>query len=148
MTHALGPAAAHGPVFEDVNSMRTAVATLRVLVVDDEPLIRWAISQTLEQAGHEVVDGGDAAAALERLVTGPPPDVVLLDLRLPDSNDLTLLGNVRRLAPSAAVVMMTAVGMTETVDAARRLGAYRVVTKPIDMRELETIVLAAVDSRS
>ena len=62
---------------------------LRVLVVDDEPLIRWSLSETLEQSGHAVVEAGDAEGALRALSAGRPFDVVLLDYRLPDSNDLT-----------------------------------------------------------
>jgi two-component system, NtrC family, response regulator AtoC len=110
-------------------SMTTALSTLRVLVVDDEPLIRWSVAETLGEAGHQVTE-----------------DVVLLDFRLPDSNDLTLLANVRRLAPAAAVVMMTALGVSEMIAGAEALGASRIVDKPIDMRDLPAIVRAAADS--
>ena len=127
--------------------MMIATAALRVLVVDDEPLIRWSVAQTLAAAGHEVAEAGDAAGALRAVTTGPPPDVVLLDLRLPDSSDLTLLATLRRLAPSAAVVMATALGTTEVAETARTLGAYRVIDKPVDMSDLEDIVLAAAASR-
>jgi two-component system, response regulator, stage 0 sporulation protein F len=127
--------------------MRTAVATLRVLVVDDEPLIRWCISETLGQAGHTVNEAADGAGALALLARGPAPDVVLLDFRLPDSHDLRLLAEVRRLAPSAAVVMMTAFGEDDIADAAATLGARRVVAKPVDMRDLDRIVREAVQSR-
>lgn len=127
--------------------MMPAVATLRVLVVDDEPLIRWSVSETLGEGGHHVTAAGDAATALRLLEHEPAPDVVLLDFRLPDSNDLTLLADVRRLAPSAAVVMMTAFGEdTDLVDGAEALGA-RVIDKPVDMRELETIIRAAAGLR-
>jgi DNA-binding NtrC family response regulator len=64
----------------------------------------------------------------------------------PDSNDLTLLANVRRLAPAAAVVMMTALGVSEMIAGAEALGASRIVEKPIDMRDLPAIVRAAADS--
>lgn len=127
--------------------MVPAVATLRVLVVDDEPLIRWFVSETLRQAGHETTEAGNGATALELLARGPAPDVVLLDFRLPDSRDLRLLAEVRRLAPSAAVVMMTAFGEADMTDAAETLGARRVVPKPIDMGELDRIVREAVELR-
>ena len=61
---------------------------LRVLVVDDEPLIRWSLGETLEQSGHAVVEAGDAESAFRAVSAGGPFDVVLLDYRLPDSNDL------------------------------------------------------------
>ena len=126
--------------------MTTALSTLRVLVVDDEPLIRWSVAETLGQAGYQVTEARDAAGAIQTLSAGPAPDVVLLDFRLPDSNDLTLLANVRRLAPSAAVVMMTALDAPEVIAGAEALGASRIVGKPIDMRDLPAIVRAAADS--
>ena len=78
------------------------------------------------------------------LAIGPLPDVVLLDFRLPDSHDLRLLADVRRLAPSAAVVMMTAFGEDDIARAAEALGARRVIDKPVDMRDLDDLVRAAV----
>lgn len=127
--------------------MATAVAPLRVLVVDDEPLIRWSVSETLEQAGHTVAEAVDGAGALQSLANRPAPDVVLLDFRLPDSNDLRLLASVRRLAPSAAVVMMTACDHDDVAGAAEILGARGVVAKPVDMRELDHLVREAAASR-
>src|SRR5689334_16545973 len=90
------------PFLKTCQRMATAAATLRVLVVDDEPLIRWCVAETLNQAGHTVMEAPDAAATLQLLGHRPAPDVVLLDFRLPDSQDLRLLADVRRLAPSAA----------------------------------------------
>jgi DNA-binding response OmpR family regulator len=109
---------------------------VRVLVVDDELLIRWSIAETLTEAGHEVVEAGDAATALEVMVKEPPPDVVVLDYRLPDSDDLGLLGKIRRLAPAAVVIMMTAFGTPEMTHEAFELGAREVVNKPFNMHDL------------
>jgi len=83
--------------------------SLRVLVVDDEPLIRWSLTETLKDAGHTVAEAGNAESTLLRLTDGHF-DVVLLDYRLPDSNDLNLLSAIRRLSPQSAVIMMTAHG--------------------------------------
>ena len=123
--------------------MATADPMLRVLVVDDEPLIRWCVSETLGQAGHTVTEAADGVGALQSLADRPAPDVVLLDYRLPDSNDLGLLAKVRRLAPSAAVVMMTAFAGDDIACAAETLGARSVVAKPVDMRDLDRIVRGA-----
>jgi DNA-binding NtrC family response regulator len=120
---------------------------LRVLIVDDESLIRWSAAETLSLAGHEVDEAGDAQTALTRLSEGPAPDVVLLDFRLPDSNDLSLLAAIRRDFPATAVVMMTAFGSAEVVAGALKLGAYRVVSKPLDMHELTALVEQAYDAR-
>ena len=116
---------------------------LRVLLVEDEFLIRWSIAEVLEHAGHQVVQTADAAETLQALSSGPPPDVVLLDLRLPDARDFTLLERIRKIAPSAVVVMMTAHGTPEITAEAIRLGARRVMNKPFDMHAVEPALLEA-----
>jgi DNA-binding NtrC family response regulator len=113
---------------------------LRVLVVDDEFLIRWSIAETLGAAGHEVTEAPDAASALAALEETPDPDVVLMDFRLPDSNDLGVLAKIRRLAPATALVMMTAFGTPEVTAGALQLGACKVLSKPFNMHDLEDIV--------
>ncbi len=114
---------------------------LRVLVVDDELLIRWSISETLARAGHTVIEADDGAGAIRALAE--PVDAVVLDYRLPDSNDLSLLANVRRLAPLSAVILMTAHGTPEVKQGALRLGAYRVMDKPFEMKDLEALLVEA-----
>lgn len=121
---------------------------LNVLVVDDELLIRWSVAETLAASGHSVIQAGDGRSAINALRTTPDVDVVLLDYRLPDSDDLALLGNIRRTAPAAAVVMMTAHGTPEMVEGALALGARHVINKPFDMHELEALVQSAHASRS
>jgi two-component system, NtrC family, response regulator AtoC len=122
---------------------------LRILVVEDEALIRWSITETLGQEGHTVMEAGNAASAVKAMEDADEDiDVVLLDYRLPDSNDLGLLANVRRLQPRSAVVMMTAYGTPEVTAGALALGAYRVVGKPFDMRALESLVVEAHDART
>jgi DNA-binding NtrC family response regulator len=121
--------------------MATESHRLRVLVVDDEPLIRWSLSETLEQSGHVVVEAGDAKSALGAVSASDERfDVVLLDYRLPDSNDLNLLAGIRKLAPKAAVIMMTAFGTQEMVAGALKLGAYRVISKPFEIQEVAALV--------
>lgn len=119
-------------------------ARLRVLVVEDEPLLRWAISESLAAAGHTVVAADDGAAA-ERIVSSGDTqlDVILLDYRLPDSNDLGLLQRLRRLSPSSPVVLMTACNSPELTHDAVALGAYRVVDKPFEMHAIETCLREA-----
>ncbi len=120
--------------------MNTAARCLHVLVVDDEPLLRWSISETLGAAGHQITEAEDAASALRALADAPGPDLVLLDFRLPDSNDLGLLATIRTMAPAATVIMMTAFGTPDVTAGALKLGASRVLNKPFSMQDLEDIV--------
>jgi DNA-binding NtrC family response regulator len=115
---------------------------LRVLVVDDELLIRWSLTETLTAAGHTVTEAGDAAATRSAIAAGHP-DVVLLDFRLPDSDDLGLLASIRRDAPEAQVILMTAYGTPEVAQGALELGAYRVISKPFGMQDAAALVSEA-----
>ncbi|MBI3047622.1 MAG: response regulator [Acidobacteria bacterium] len=122
---------------------------LRVLVVEDEALIRWSIAETLAEHGHSVVEAGSAATAVQALHDLPQPiDVVLLDLRLPDSSNLDLLASIRRLRPESAVVMMTAYDSPEVARHALELGAYRVLDKPFDLHALEHLLIEAHSARN
>ena len=117
---------------------------LRVLVVDDEALIRWSIVETLTDLGYSVVEAGDGNSALRTLDDASKPiDVILLDYRLPDSDSLTLLSTIRRIAPTSQVIMMTAYGTPDVTRGALALGAWRVMSKPFEMREMAADVQRA-----
>jgi len=120
---------------------------LHVLVVDDELLIRWSVSETLSAAGHSVAQASDGRSAMAALKSLGDVDVVLLDYRLPDSDDLALLGRIRHVAPNAAVVMMTAYSTPEMISGALALGAQAVMTKPFDMDHVAAVVWNAHESR-
>src|SRR4051794_29432550 len=92
---------------------RENFAMYTILVVDDEPLIRWALREGLESAGFDVIEAGSAREALASLGGAGRVDVALLDIRLPDSDDLGLLRRVRRDAPGCRVIVMTAHGSPE-----------------------------------
>jgi len=117
---------------------------LRVLIVDDEPLIRWSLAETLADCGHIVTEAADAAETRLAITNASDcPDVVLLDFRLPDSNDLGLLRSIRHDAPHTQVILMTAHGTPEMTRDALALGAYRVVSKPFAVQELAALVSEA-----
>jgi DNA-binding NtrC family response regulator len=124
---------------------RKKSAGLRVLVVDDEPLVRWSIAETLRGRDYEVLEAGDADSALRILLDGQvEPDAVLLDLRLPDCQDLRLLETLRLILPDAPVILMSAFGTPETTQQARELGAYAVLDKPFDLDTLDPLLAEAV----
>ena len=122
---------------------------LRVLVVDDELLIRWALREALEARGYLVSEAADAAGARSAITDGgAAPDAIVLDYRLPDSNDLGLLTTIRDRAPATPVIMMTAYGTADMIEGARHLGAYRVVSKPFEVYHIVDLVAAALAARS
>jgi DNA-binding NtrC family response regulator len=136
--------AAQVPVPGDFPRIAGNSTARSVLIVDDEPLIRWSLAETLASTGYEVFEAGDARSALETARGALRPiGVVLLDFRLPDSNDLSLLARLRGLLPDSRIIMMTAFGTPEMAEAARQLGAYDVVSKPFEMNELASLVQAA-----
>ena len=118
----------------------------KVLVVDDEQMIRWSIEQTLSAAGHDVAV---AAAAVEgmALFRQHLPEVVFLDMRLPDGDGLSLLKKMKEEnGQESAVIVMTAFGEIRTAVEAMRLGAYDYLKKPFDFDELEVIVGRALET--
>ena len=120
-------------------------AGLSVLVVDDEPLVRWAIAETLRSREYDVLEAGDADSALRILMDGQvEPDAVLLDLRLPDCQDLRLLETLRLMLPDSPVILMSAFGTPEIAAEARRLGAHAVLDKPFDLDVLPPLLADAV----
>lgn len=112
-----------------------------VLIVDDEPLIRWSVAQSLEAAGYAVAEAATAREALRFFENGPDGiSVVVLDLRLPDSSDLALLRRIHELSPDSRIILMTAHGSPEILAEARVSGAYDVLGKPFDMNHVVGMV--------
>ena len=112
-----------------------------VLIVDDEALIRWSLTEMLGERGYAVTEAGDARMALAAIEQADEPfDVVLLDFRLPDSADLRLLEKMRHLAPTSQVIMITAHNSPELAQGAAALGAYRVISKPFEVESLAALV--------
>jgi DNA-binding NtrC family response regulator len=136
-------------IHQELKFSMAAHPRLTVLVIEDETLIRWSIAETLAQRGHTVVEADSARNAVQAIADARLPiDVVLLDFRLPDSSDLGLLSDIRRIQPESAIVMMTAFGTPEMTREALMRGAHTVVGKPFDMNHVESIVLDANQSRA
>jgi DNA-binding NtrC family response regulator len=113
---------------------------LRILVVEDETLLRWSLAEILRRHGHTVAEAVSASTARDELGSTPAPiDVVFLDYRLPDSTDLAFLDEVHRRIPRAAVVMMTAYVTPDVVRGAIERGAYCVINKPFDLHEVNAL---------
>jgi signal transduction histidine kinase len=126
---------------------------LRTLVVDDEPHIRSAIARTLEGLQYPIADvgetvafdfeeAGSAEAALEIIEAGPP-DILLLDLKLPGMSGIELLECVGQKIPDTLIVMITAYASIETAVRATKSGAYDFLAKPFTPEELEQVLQKA-----
>ena len=112
---------------------------LRILLVDDEPLMRLSMVDALEAIGHDVdaaVSGTEGIEAIRQR----PFDLVITDLRLPGADGLTVLRATKEQSPSAEIVVITAHGSVETAVGAMKFGAFDYITKPFQMDELLLIV--------
>ena len=120
-----------------------------ILVVDDEPLTRWSVSETLHDSGYGVIEAGDAVSALRAMsALEPPADLVFLDYSLPDSNDLGLLSTMHTLSPATPIILMTAYGTEKLFEEARQRGATASVHKPFEMSDLSPLVARVLASRT
>jgi DNA-binding NtrC family response regulator len=117
----------------------------KILVVDDEKLVRISLQEYFERQGYPVLVAEDAAQA-DQLVNDEQPQAVLLDVRLPDRNGMDLLQEWKQAGLSAVVVMMTADPKLDDVKAAIKLGAYDFVSKPLDFDELSITLGNALET--
>ena len=113
-----------------------------ILIVEDERAQREALAGYLRKAGYDVVTAATGKEAFEVKST---PDVVLLDLRLPDMEGIDLLKKLREMNPDTEIIVITAYGTVRTAVEAMRLGAFDYLTKPVDLDELLLIIGRALE---
>lgn len=116
-----------------------------ILVIDDDKLIRWSVSTVLGRAGYRVkaaATGEEGLAAVQNRT----PDLVLLDITLPDMDGFRVLGAIRQSHPEIPVLTMTADATAETAREALRLGARGHLDKPFDPPSLKAAVSQALGS--
>ncbi|MBI4537861.1 MAG: sigma-54-dependent Fis family transcriptional regulator [candidate division NC10 bacterium] len=119
----------------------------RILVVDDEESVRWALSKALERAGYQVVLAADGPGG-KREAADPAVELVLLDIRLPGQDGLAILREIRARRPDVPVIMMTAYGTLQVAVEAMKQGAYDYIGKPFDVDELLLVVEKALQARA
>ena len=110
-----------------------------ILVIDDDKLTRWSLAKILARFGCRVREAASAAEGLAKAGESPP-DLVLLDMRLPDADGVSVLQGLRRSLPELPVVMMSANPTQERVQRARRLGARGFLPKPCVVAVLQALV--------
>jgi DNA-binding NtrC family response regulator len=123
------------------------VIPVKVLIVEDEKLIRWSLRERLEKEGYEVDEAESGRDALSK-VDGAEYDLVLLDYRLPDVSGLELLKEISRRDTDTLVIMMTAYSTVNNAVEAMKLGAYDYINKPFNMDELVLTIEKALETTS
>jgi two-component system, NtrC family, response regulator AtoC len=124
--------------------METPVKSV-ILLVDDQDTIRFFLEKTLKQEGYEAVTAKTGAEAIEK-AREVVPDLVLLDLKLPDMDGLEVLRRIKEIFPEIGVVMITAFGDIETAVNAMKHGAFDFVSKPINLDQLLMVIKKGLDS--
>jgi len=115
-----------------------------ILIVDDEKAIRTALSGILEDEGYRVASAGAGTEALAR-VADELPELVILDIWMPDLDGLETLAELKRLHPDLAVVMISGHGTIETAVKATKLGAYDFIEKPLSLEKTLLVVARALE---
>jgi DNA-binding NtrC family response regulator len=115
-----------------------------ILVVDDEPLIRWSLSERLNAEGYHVLEADTGAAALEQLREGV--DLVLLDYKLPDTDGVSVLRKIKESDQDILVILLTAYATVDTAVEAMKRGAHHVANKPFNLDEIAAMVERALET--
>lgn len=118
--------------------------TPKILVIDDEKLLRWSLEQNLSKEGYTVISAEKGLEGLE-IFYAEQPDIVLLDIHLPDISGLSVLESIRK-EDNAIVIMITAFGDIQTAVKTIKLGAYDFVEKPFNMEKLKILIGKALET--
>ena len=135
---------------EDLHRVTTRRGTIEgtmgasVLIVDDEQVLAQAIADFLSRHHYAVSLSTTGEEGL-RMIDREPPDIVLLDHRLPRMDGLDVLSKVKETRPEIQVIMMTAYGSAEGAVEAIKLGAFDYVSKPLDLEKLRLVVEKAIN---
>jgi len=124
-----------------------AEQAVRVLVIDDDPALREYLEELVARHGYQVETAANGEAAL-RLVQESPPDLVTLDVVLPDMDGLEVLRRLKQRFPELPVVMLSGHGQARTIVEAMRLGASDFLRKPFEVEDLELAFAKALERRA
>src|SRR5215471_4333267 len=117
----------------------------KILIVDDEPMIRWTLNEALRGWDYDTVEAGAVSGALASF-EAERPTAVLLDINLPDGSGLDALREIKKRQPQAVVIMITANVLVEDTLAALRGGAYDFIGKPVNLNELQVTIRNGIEA--
>ena len=117
----------------------------KILVIDDEKLLRWSLEQNLSKEGYHVFTAEKGLEGLD-LFSAEQPDVVLLDIHLPDISGLQVLESIKKEGKNTVVIMITAFGDVQTAVHTIKVGAYDFVEKPFNMDKLKILISKALET--
>ncbi len=118
----------------------------KILVVDDEADMRFAVRMLLERSGHAVIEADNGDAALSR-IEETVPDLVLLDMRLPGMDGIQILQKIREKQKDLPIIMVTGYGNVELAEQAIQLGADHYLSKPFHNKELIDVIRQILQKR-
>jgi DNA-binding NtrC family response regulator len=118
----------------------------KVLLVDDEVEFASALAERLQMRDYDVQTASNGLEAMA-LFHGSPPDIVILDLRIPGMDGLEILKNIKIFDPTIEVLILTGHGDVESVAEGMKSGAYEYIMKPIDIGELTSKIDMAMKKR-
>lgn len=117
----------------------------KILIVDDEKNMRLILNKILSKEGYEIYQAENGKQALKEIKKSSP-DLVLLDLKLPDINGIEVLEKIKQYDNSIIVIMLTAYGDIKNAVEAMKLGAYDYLKKPLDNEEMILVIKKALDN--
>jgi two-component system, NtrC family, response regulator AtoC len=118
----------------------------KILVVDDNKYIRFSLSSLLKKSGYYPLAVEDGVRALKEIKLRNPA-LVILDMKLPGMDGMSILEEIKKLDPDIPVIMLTAYGSMKTAMQAQKLGAYDFVNKPFDNDEIIRKINKALEGK-
>ncbi|RMG74384.1 MAG: sigma-54-dependent Fis family transcriptional regulator, partial [Nitrospirae bacterium] len=119
----------------------------KILIVDDEKLLRWSLEQNFKKQDYTVITASSGTEGLDKYKE-ELPDLTLLDIHLPDITGLEVLEKIKEIDPNAIVILITAYGDVQTAVKAIKAGSYDFVEKPFNMDKLNILVSKALETVS
>ncbi len=125
----------------DCNNSKLTSSNQRVLIIEDEEILKKAIALSLQKVGYKTMEASNGKEAREILKTSSV-EIILLDIGLPDCNGLDLLEDILEFSPEVAIIVMTAQDTVENMDRTKQLGASAIFIKPVILKQLKETIHA------